>query len=593
MSFSLKKYRIRFLEIYWNYQKKKGLVKHEDRLEIEGLLKKLQNKIIDKDLDSVKSVYQQVRVLEERIFPRSVYYRWCKSFFSNAFFIIVIIFLRQTWFEPFQIPTGSMRPTLKELDRLVVAKNQFGINVPLTPDHFFFEPDEVKRGGIITFTGENMDIEGVKMKYFYLFDGYKQYVKRMIGKPGDTLYFYGGRIYGLDKEGKDISSEFNDQSFSDLEHIPFMRLDGKLRWLKNTLYVYQSNIPVARVDRTSWGSFLGRVIYSNQPNQKPIENYFDLFGIRHYGMFRLEKEQDKLFMKIFHHPALTLDKTLLLKQGVGHLEHQVSSLQIDEGMLRTLFSNLQTSRFIVQKSLAYPWDSEGESMKTSTHRPLLKDVPDGTYEFFGGKGYKIGFQGLSYELPQDHPLMQFDPERAINLINFGIEFDLRFSQNSDYPGLIPSRYLYFKDLDLYVMGKKFLDRRDVRLANFIDSEKKKAQENKGYESFVDQGSPLLRDGTLNKDLIRHFGLKVPEGKYFVLGDNHAVSADSRDFGFVPAGNLRGIPSFKVTPCPDWINQTEYPFLTSSKMVVLGLILSGFGGYHLLGRSRRKFPISFN
>lgn len=133
MSFSLKKYRIRFLEIYWNYQKKKGLVQHEDRLEIEGLLKKLQTKIIDKDLDSVKSVYQQVRLSEERIFPRSVYYRWCKTFFSNAFFIIVIIFLRQTWFEPFQIPTGSMRPTLKELDRLVVAKNQLGSTFPLPP----------------------------------------------------------------------------------------------------------------------------------------------------------------------------------------------------------------------------------------------------------------------------------------------------------------------------------------------------------------------------------------------------------------------------------------------------------------------------
>ena len=593
MSFSLKKYRTRFLDVYWNFQKKKSLIKHEDRLEMEGLLKRLQTFLIDKDLDSAKTTYQQVRSTEERIFPRSAHYRWLKSFFSNAFFIGVIILLRQTWFEPFQIPTGSMRPTLKELDRLVVSKNQFGINVPLTPDHFFFEPDEIKRGGIITFTGENMDIDGVKMKYFYLFDGYKQYVKRMIGKPGDILYFYGGKIYGLDKEGNDISSDFSDQSFTDLEHVPFMRLDGKLRWLKNTLYVYQSNIPVARVDRTSWGSFLGRVIYSNQSNQKPIENYFDLFGIRHFGMFRLEKEQEKLFLKIFHHPTLTLDKTLLVKQGVGHLEHQTSALQMDEGMLKALFSNLQTSRFVVKKSLAYPWDAEGESLKTATHRPFLKDVPDGTYEFFGGKGYQIGFQGMSHELPVDHPLMQFDTERVINLINYGIEFDLRFAQNSEYPGLIPSRYLYFRDLDLYVMGKKFLDRRDARLANFVDSEKKKAQEVKGYESFIDQGSPLLKDGSLNKELIRNFGLKVPEGKYFALGDNHAVSADSRDFGFVPEGNLRGNPSFKITPYPAWINQSEYPFFTKSKMVVLGLILGGFGVWHLLGRSKRRFPISFN
>lgn len=590
---TIKKYRLKFLSIYHNFQKKKSGVAPSDRAEMENLLKKLQSHILDKNKESSQATLHQILETEERIFPRTKFYRFLKSLFSNLFFIAVIVLLRQVWFEPFQIPTGSMRPTLKELDRLVVSKNQFGINVPLTPAHFFFEPEEVKRGGIVTFTGENMDIDGVKMKYFYLFDGYKQYVKRLIGKPGDILYFYGGRIYGLDKEGNDISQEFRSPPFAQLEHIPFMRLDGKLRWLKNTLYVYQSSLPVARVDRTAWGSFLGRVIYTNQPTQKPIENYSDLFGFGNYGMFRIEKDQDKLQLKIFHHPTLQLDKTLLVKQGLGHLEHMVSSLPLDENLLRALFSNLQTSRFVVKNSVAFPWDAEGEAEKHLDNRPHLKGIPDGTYEFFGGKGYTIGFQGYASELDTNHPLMQFNIDRVVSLINFGIEFDERFGPNSSFVGLYPSRYLYFRDSDLWVMGKKFLDRRDQRLIQFVEAEKKREADNREVLGFVDNGPPLHKDGSLDKEKIRTLGIKVPEGKYFCLGDNHAVSADSRDFGFVPEGNLRGVPSFLVTPKISGVNQIDYTLLTHSKMVVLALIFGSWGLWHFSTRTRRTFPVPFS
>src|SRR3990167_6383298 len=114
-----------------------------------------------------------------------------------------------------------MRPTFKEQDRLVVSKTNFGINIPLTPEEFYFDPNLVQRGGIVIFTGENMDIHDVDTMYFYIFPGKKQYVKRMIGKPGDILYFYGGRIYGFDKEGNDISPKLQLAQFTSLEPIPF------------------------------------------------------------------------------------------------------------------------------------------------------------------------------------------------------------------------------------------------------------------------------------------------------------------------------------------------------------------------------------
>ena len=32
--------------------------------------------------------------------------------------------------------------------------------------------------------------------YIFILSGKKQYIKRLMGKPGDILYFYGGEIYG-------------------------------------------------------------------------------------------------------------------------------------------------------------------------------------------------------------------------------------------------------------------------------------------------------------------------------------------------------------------------------------------------------------
>jgi signal peptidase I len=109
--------------------------------------------------------------------------------------LVIAIVIRQMWFELYRIPTGSMRPTFKEGDFLLVSKTAFGLNIPLATEHFYFNQHLVERGGSIVFSTDNLDIPDSDMMYFYIFPGKKQYIKRLIAKPGDTIYSMEGKLW--------------------------------------------------------------------------------------------------------------------------------------------------------------------------------------------------------------------------------------------------------------------------------------------------------------------------------------------------------------------------------------------------------------
>lgn len=109
---------------------------------------------------------------------------------KTVFFAVAIaLVLRIVIFQPFNIPSGSMKPTLLVGDFLVVSKPTFGYSkaslvYPLTRLPVegrvlaFAEP---QRGDIIVFKNKK--------------DGNKDYIKRLIGLPGDKIQMLGGRLY--------------------------------------------------------------------------------------------------------------------------------------------------------------------------------------------------------------------------------------------------------------------------------------------------------------------------------------------------------------------------------------------------------------
>jgi signal peptidase I len=114
----------------------------------------------------------------ERSRPR--FARWFDSWMRSLGMVVLLIFVLKTFLvEAFTIPSGSMERTLLVGDFLFVNKAVYGAQIPGTTARLpaFESP---RRGDVIVFLyPKNPDLN---------------YVKRVIGLPGDTIEMRGGRV---------------------------------------------------------------------------------------------------------------------------------------------------------------------------------------------------------------------------------------------------------------------------------------------------------------------------------------------------------------------------------------------------------------
>lgn len=592
--YTLRKSKRVLRHVYRLYLRKEKALDPETKIKLQSNLLSLQTAIIQKDAPIAARIARQLEENANTLMPKTA---WDKTRdFTGAliFALCVAVIIRTMWFELYTIPTGSMRPTLKEGDFLVVSKTDYGINVPLSASHFYFDPSLVKRGGVFVFTGQDMDITDADTIYFYLFPGKKQFVKRLIAKPGDTIYFYGGEIYGINAQGKELADLRNPAWFRDLEHIPFIRFDGKVetailpnQGLFNSATFYQMNQPIAHLSVNTQGMIKGEMLPLK--NKQPLPSYSDLWGFKNFAMARLltasQVEQihpgslknlskGVLYLELTHHPSLqgahlVRDENNRLRPDLGS---SVSLLPLNQKNIDAISENMLTCRFLVEKGVAYRYGFNPKNPSSLSYLPRLSDVPDGTYEIQNGIAYKIFTGGITKKLEADHPLYRKDPERVQLLYNLGIEF-ITYYNPSKNSRAYPSRYAYFRNQDLYLLGAPIVKKEEPELTLFLQREYHKQSLSKSTEPYLpfdDAGPPLLENGEIDTAFIRKYGLSIPEKSYLALGDNHAMSADSRQFGFVPEDNIRGGVSFLFWPPGSrWgrIFQPIYPFLTFPNLLI--------------------------
>ena len=100
--------------------------------------------------------------------------------------LIIAVLIRSLLFQPFYIPSSSMEPTLLVGDRIFVSKYSYGYSkhsFPFSPnlfdDRFFSKIPE--RGDLVVFKTPS--------------DNRTDYIKRLIGLPGDTIQFKNGNLF--------------------------------------------------------------------------------------------------------------------------------------------------------------------------------------------------------------------------------------------------------------------------------------------------------------------------------------------------------------------------------------------------------------
>ena len=105
---------------------------------------------------------------------------WWLDWTAGLFPVIVVVFLLRSFlFEPFKIPSGSMVPTLLVGDLILVNKYHYGIRLPVLNTKIT-EGNNPQRGDVMVFR--------------YPLRPSQDYIKRVVGVPGDEVAYLNKRL---------------------------------------------------------------------------------------------------------------------------------------------------------------------------------------------------------------------------------------------------------------------------------------------------------------------------------------------------------------------------------------------------------------
>tara|TARA_B100001093_G_scaffold239226_1_gene229140 strand:- start:2392 stop:3126 length:735 start_codon:yes stop_codon:yes gene_type:complete len=153
--------------------------------------------------------------------------------------LIIAIIIRSLLLQPFYIPSSSMEPTLLVGDRLFVTKYSYGyskhsfpFSPPILSSRIFFS--DPKRGDVVVFKTPS--------------DNRTDYIKRLIGLPGDKIQFIDSNLYINSSEILKSLTSKSDKIFCGNRTIDVFTFEEKLLNKKSYRTVYLKNFPYNNSD---------------------------------------------------------------------------------------------------------------------------------------------------------------------------------------------------------------------------------------------------------------------------------------------------------------------------------------------------------
>ncbi len=137
---------------------------------VANFKQKQGGEISEKHADAVQKLQQE-----------SIPVEYAKSFFPV---LLIVLVLRSFLVEPFQIPSGSMIPTLEIGDFILVNKYTYGLRLPALGTKIW-DVNEPQRGEVMVFIPPHVN------QYF---------IKRVIGLPGDRIRYENKVLYINDEQ---------------------------------------------------------------------------------------------------------------------------------------------------------------------------------------------------------------------------------------------------------------------------------------------------------------------------------------------------------------------------------------------------------
>ena len=161
--------------------------------------------------------------------------------FKTLFYALIIaIVIRSLLLQPFYIPSSSMEPNLLVGDRLFVTKYSYGYSkhsFPFSPKIFsgriFFS--EPKAGDVVVFKTPA--------------DNRTDYIKRLIGLPGDEIQFIDGELYINNNQIFKSSIKSNEKVYCGSEEMKVNFFNEKLFNGKLYKSVYRSGYSFQNSDK--------------------------------------------------------------------------------------------------------------------------------------------------------------------------------------------------------------------------------------------------------------------------------------------------------------------------------------------------------